>query len=145
MVSITQSLNEINKWTYPLCQHLSCHLSWLNGVLPNYEGGKEFSDHVRDAVKLEIPWGSTSSKVFGRVLTNTYHLRHLPQYEAQQRIIKKQRTGRLCRGENVNPSPMWNDEMGDNGKSIVETKWEEDVEVDARTNRMTVRRRIVRV
>ena len=32
----------------------------------------------------------------------------------------------MRRGENVNPNPMWNEEMGDSGKSIVEMKWEED-------------------
>jgi hypothetical protein len=82
----------------------------------------EFNDHVHGAVKLEIPWGSTSSKVFGRVLINAYHLKHLPQYEAQRRIIKKQRARRLRPEENINPNPMCNDEMGDSGKSIVETK-----------------------
>jgi hypothetical protein len=82
-------------------------------------GVKEISDDVRDAVKPEIPWGSTSTKQFRRVFTNASHS-HLPQYE------KKQRTGRPRRWENVNPNPMWNHEIGDGGKGMVETKWEED-------------------
>jgi hypothetical protein len=90
-------------------------------------GGEGISDDVRDAVKLEIPWGSTSMKQFRRVFINASHL-HLPQYEAQKRIIKKQRTGRLRRWENVNPNPMWNHEIGDGGKGMVETKREEDTD-----------------
>jgi hypothetical protein len=85
-------------------------------------GVNEFSDHVHGAGKLEIPWGYTSSKVFWRVLTNAYHLKHLPQYEVRRRIIKKQRVRSLRPEENINPNPMCNDEMGDSGKSIVKTK-----------------------
>ena len=91
-----------------------------------FRWAKEFSDRVRDALKLEMPWWSTSVKEFGKNFSNASHLWLLPQYEDQQRIIKKQRTGSLRCWENVNPNPMWNDEMGDSGKGMMETKWEED-------------------
>jgi len=63
------------------------------GSMGSYEktGTNELSDLVRNKVKLEIPWRSTSTaKEFGRVFTNASHLRRLSQYELQQRIIKEQ-------------------------------------------------------